>query len=321
MDDELKGEGNSANYKYRMHDPRIGRFFARDPLAHQYSYNSPYAFSENKVIHAIELEGLESVDVAGWFFGTANAEANHVVDVIQENAHVTLDILGCIPIIGEGFDIANGVIYQFEGNYKDAAISYAAIIPFAGDALKASKYFKYVVKFGSKVDEITQGSKVFKTAARAKQFTADAVKWGYKQASQYWDRGLLRKGLIAVGKGLSSTWQAHHIIPIAFVKHNKIVQKAIDQGFDMNDIFNGIALSTKRHNGSHFDYDQMVTTLLEKKMASGTYKNEKAALEATITELRRRITHDEHKGKTLNELARYYGYNKSGKLNLSDVSE
>jgi RHS repeat-associated protein len=59
-DPELKGEGNSWNYKYRMHDPRIGRFFAVDPLAPQYPHNSPYAFSENKVIAWIELEGLES---------------------------------------------------------------------------------------------------------------------------------------------------------------------------------------------------------------------------------------------------------------------
>ncbi len=43
-----------------MHDPRIGRLFAVDPLERKYSYNSPYAFSENRVIDAIELEGLES---------------------------------------------------------------------------------------------------------------------------------------------------------------------------------------------------------------------------------------------------------------------
>ncbi|MCF6299409.1 MAG: hypothetical protein L3J01_05980, partial [Thiomicrorhabdus sp.] len=59
MDDEIKGEGNSVNYKYRMHDPRIGRFFAVDPLAAQYPHNSPYAFSENRVIDGLELEGLE----------------------------------------------------------------------------------------------------------------------------------------------------------------------------------------------------------------------------------------------------------------------
>ena len=60
MDDEVKGEGNSVNYKYRMHDPRLGRFFAIDPLVKKYPWNSVYAFSENKVIAWVELEGLES---------------------------------------------------------------------------------------------------------------------------------------------------------------------------------------------------------------------------------------------------------------------
>lgn len=59
MDDEVKGEGNSVNYKYRMHDPRIGRFFAVDPLEAKYPHNSPYAFSENRLLDGVELEGLE----------------------------------------------------------------------------------------------------------------------------------------------------------------------------------------------------------------------------------------------------------------------
>jgi len=65
-DDEVKGKGNSVNYKYRMHDPRIGRFFAIDPLSPQYPHNSPYAFSENVVISHVELEGLEKAEA---FFG------------------------------------------------------------------------------------------------------------------------------------------------------------------------------------------------------------------------------------------------------------
>ncbi len=63
LDNELKGEGNSLNYKYRMHDPRVGRFFATDPLEASYPWNSPYAFSENVVINAIELEGLEQANI------------------------------------------------------------------------------------------------------------------------------------------------------------------------------------------------------------------------------------------------------------------
>ncbi len=59
MDNEIKGEGNSVNYKYRMCDPRLGRFFAADPLEPTYPYWSPYQFSGNRVIDAVELEGLE----------------------------------------------------------------------------------------------------------------------------------------------------------------------------------------------------------------------------------------------------------------------
>jgi RHS repeat-associated protein len=59
-DDEIKGgEGNSLNYTFRMHDPRVGRFFVADPLFRDYAYNSPYAFSQNRVIDGVELEGLE----------------------------------------------------------------------------------------------------------------------------------------------------------------------------------------------------------------------------------------------------------------------
>ena len=58
-DDEVKGAGNSVNYTFRMHDPRVGRFFAVDPLSIKYPYNSPYAFSENRLIDGVELEGKE----------------------------------------------------------------------------------------------------------------------------------------------------------------------------------------------------------------------------------------------------------------------
>jgi len=59
-DNEIKGIGNSVNYKFRMHDPRVGRFFAVDPLAAKYPWYTPYQFSGNKVMQAVELEGLES---------------------------------------------------------------------------------------------------------------------------------------------------------------------------------------------------------------------------------------------------------------------
>jgi len=48
------------SFKWRNHQPDIGRFFNVDPLADKYVHNSPYAFSENKVTSHVELEGLEA---------------------------------------------------------------------------------------------------------------------------------------------------------------------------------------------------------------------------------------------------------------------
>ena len=87
MDDEIKGDGNSVNYKYRMHDPRLGRFFAVDPLASSFPWNSPYAFSENKVINAVELEGLESVFVYAW----NNKEEHWVSKYVYTDERLTED--------------------------------------------------------------------------------------------------------------------------------------------------------------------------------------------------------------------------------------
>ena len=76
-DDEVKGEGNSVNYKYRMHDPRLGRFFAVDPLSPSYPHNSPYAFSENSTIAFIELEGLEKLTIHTFSFAPFESFGGH----------------------------------------------------------------------------------------------------------------------------------------------------------------------------------------------------------------------------------------------------
>ncbi len=84
-DDEIKGSFNSYNFKFRMHDPRIGRFFSVDPLSSRFAYNSPFAFAENKVIRFIELEGLEiflsKAERVEYRDGMHNAQANTAIFV------------------------------------------------------------------------------------------------------------------------------------------------------------------------------------------------------------------------------------------------
>jgi len=59
-DDEVKGEGNSINYKARIYDPRIGKFLSIDPLTRSYPMLTPYQFASNTPIQAIDIDGLEA---------------------------------------------------------------------------------------------------------------------------------------------------------------------------------------------------------------------------------------------------------------------
>jgi RHS repeat-associated protein len=63
----------AVSFKYRVHDPRIGRFLSVDPLAPEYPWNSAYAFAENRVIDGIDLEGAE-------FERTADGSAGSFID-------------------------------------------------------------------------------------------------------------------------------------------------------------------------------------------------------------------------------------------------
>lgn len=64
-----------------MHDPRLGRFFAVDPLSSDYPHYTPYSFSGNKVIANIELEGLEEYDYKLTFDNQGSPKLN-IVNVV-----------------------------------------------------------------------------------------------------------------------------------------------------------------------------------------------------------------------------------------------
>lgn len=68
------------SFKWRNHQPDIGRFFNVDPLAEKYYYNSPYAFSENKVVAHVELEGLEAWPI--FFFARPAPTIRPVVETL-----------------------------------------------------------------------------------------------------------------------------------------------------------------------------------------------------------------------------------------------
>ena len=93
-------------FKYRNHDPVIGRFFNIDPLSEKYLYNSTYAFSENKVTNHVELEGLESADPEYL------RESDRVLDGLlqQQNAGMQEGTTTAVAVAGGVGLIAGGII-------------------------------------------------------------------------------------------------------------------------------------------------------------------------------------------------------------------
>ena len=174
-DDELKGEGNSINYKYRMHDPRIGRFFNRDPLESKYPWNSPYAFSENRVIDGIELEGKEWLGVTFFFFEfDIGAGLGYGVNYLEQTG-IAMDEIGktkfvmtsAIYVINQDLEdgsknpeIVGGLGIAFTGNIKQnwSAETFGEIMGKPSLGLPIGKAgVGAVVNFSFNEEEITLG--------------------------------------------------------------------------------------------------------------------------------------------------------------------
>ena len=84
---ELDNEyfGGAVNYKYRVEDARLGRFFSGDPLFKKYPGTSTYSFSFNRLIDGIELEGAE-------YLNSSTARFNFINGVVAIN----LDNMGSV---------------------------------------------------------------------------------------------------------------------------------------------------------------------------------------------------------------------------------
>ena len=60
-DNEIKGDGNSYDFKNRIYDPRLGKFLSTDVVGEAFPFWSPYHFSANNPIWFIDFDGLQPV--------------------------------------------------------------------------------------------------------------------------------------------------------------------------------------------------------------------------------------------------------------------
>ncbi|MAT90946.1 MAG: hypothetical protein CMC35_09660 [Flavobacteriaceae bacterium] len=103
-------------FKYRMHDPTIGRFLQIDPVAERYEYNGVYNFSENRVIDGIDLEGLEYVTVRHYMLGDKEMKRNNILYYTQTNEEINSvggTPRGIFRAASSGPDETSGVKHEY----------------------------------------------------------------------------------------------------------------------------------------------------------------------------------------------------------------
>ncbi|KJH71958.1 hypothetical protein [Aliterella atlantica] len=87
-------------------------------------------------------------------------------DNLSDIGHTVLDVAGLVPVIGAPADALNGVWYAAEGDWVNAGLSAAGIIPFVGEAAVAGK-------LGAKgVDALRGADEVADAAREAGEATA-----------------------------------------------------------------------------------------------------------------------------------------------------
>ena len=80
---EFDEETETEDYGMRVLDEDLGIFLTIDPLANDYSWNSPYSFSENRVIDGKDLDGKELNLVIQTFDNSGMVQSVNVVSYLD----------------------------------------------------------------------------------------------------------------------------------------------------------------------------------------------------------------------------------------------
>lgn len=74
---------------------------------------------------------------------------------VLDGVQTALDVVGLIPGLGEIADGVNSLIYTARGDYVNAGLSAAAMVPFAGWAATGGKFINKAVKYQDRVETAT----------------------------------------------------------------------------------------------------------------------------------------------------------------------
>jgi hypothetical protein len=130
-------------YRARYYHPQFQRFISEDPIGFAGGINA-YAYVGNAPLRWVDPLGLDRTQPC------------------LDEARLTLDIAGLVPVIGEPFDLASGVLSLACGDTLGAVLSAGALIPGAGDipgAVKVARGAKRLAEYHKHVANLEKAKK------------------------------------------------------------------------------------------------------------------------------------------------------------------
>lgn len=191
-----------------------------------------------------------------------------VVDV--DALHVVLAAASLLPVIGNGFDLLDGMVSLSEGDYGGAALSFASAVPMFGSIGNALKASDNAVDVFDGANDTMRAVNAADTTVTAVRLGENAVVFTSKTDSQKLARNM-RKAFKESGKDRfydcadywleTGSMAAHHIVAGGDTNEFAVRSRALLAyvGLDVNDAENGVFLVQNakhvadgaKHSGRH----------------------------------------------------------------------
>ena len=205
-----------------------------DPQSDKFPNISPYAYCNWNPVRLVDPDGNSPLSIGTKFLANRATKAA-VKTMVKEVVSTKLKRYASQDWAKELLsDALTGVDIVMGQSCWEYAIEF---VPFAGDAYGLYKASSQAIKVAEHLNNV---EKRIENIAKAIN-----------------GRGSLRRNI-----GLTDpNREAHHLIPIQALKKSKVVQAAVEAGFDFNGKINGVAVS--KGHGPHLDYNEKIINDLD----------------------------------------------------------
>ncbi|MBR4289783.1 MAG: AHH domain-containing protein [Oscillospiraceae bacterium] len=197
--------------------------------------------------HTHHYVNLESYGYGQFEFcdgcGNIRPTSVHSFEVDLDNAQIALAAYSLLPVVGNGFDILDGLVSLYRGNYGDALLSFASALPVLGSAGN-------LLRAGETFDVVTETTSLTVTLDRIDGYAgkvlvkpdADYYKLKKHMNAMYEATGDLRFYKLAGENIPKRSVAAHHIVAIGDKAADEAAQILMYLGIDLNGASNGVYL-------------------------------------------------------------------------------